>query len=270
MKIHYFALIFCLSILSATAQTAQTITFPDIPVKGYGDATFTLSATSSSGLPVTYVSSNTAVATISGTTVTIKTTGFSFISAYQVGNGTYAAATPVAQLLVVCPKSALTVKAADKTVDFGVSPVFTYTISGFKKSETTSVVSGSPVFDAVASNLAGGTYPIVINRGTLAATNYEFEMIDGVLTVKPDTATPVILHEESIEKIYPNPARDIVNISNCANSSFVILNLSGKMLASGVCNGNLSKLDVSNFPSGTYVLKINKKQTVILRKLFIR
>ncbi|MEI8086468.1 MAG: hypothetical protein WCG93_09670, partial [Paludibacter sp.] len=67
--------------LSTFAQTPQTITFPEISLKGYGDVTYTLNATASSGLAVTYLSSNTAVATVSGSTVTIKTTGFAVISA---------------------------------------------------------------------------------------------------------------------------------------------------------------------------------------------
>jgi hypothetical protein len=185
------SLIFCLFCTSFVyAQTEQIISFPDIPVKGYGDTTFTLNAVSSSGLPITYVSSNTAVATVTNNVVTIKATGDSFISAFQNGNGTYAAALPVPQLLVVCPKATLTVMADDKTMASGnANPTLTYTITGYKKNETVSVVSGTPVFAPLSNNNSSGTYPIVINRNNLTATNYEFMMEDGVLTVNTSVTT---------------------------------------------------------------------------------
>ena len=53
-------------VIALIAQTPQTITFSDIVVKGYGDATFTLNATASSELAVRYVSSDSTVATVSG------------------------------------------------------------------------------------------------------------------------------------------------------------------------------------------------------------
>ena len=49
----------------------QTITFETLTAKKVGDASFDLMATTSSGLPITFTSSNPSVATISGNTVTI-------------------------------------------------------------------------------------------------------------------------------------------------------------------------------------------------------
>lgn len=174
--------LFCFAFVSA--QTAQNINFPDIPIKGYGDTTFVLNATAVSGQPLTYSSSNTAVATISGNVVTIKSVGYSYISAFEMGIGTNTAAAPVSQLLVVCPKATLTVQADDKVIPLGSnSPTLTYTISGYKKNETASVVSGTPVFSPLTNTNFTGTYPIVINRNNLSATNYEFMMEDGILAV---------------------------------------------------------------------------------------
>jgi hypothetical protein len=67
----------------------------------YGDANFTLTGTASSGLAVSYTSSNTGVATISGNTVTIVGAGTTAISANQSGNATYAAAGTVSRNLTV-------------------------------------------------------------------------------------------------------------------------------------------------------------------------
>ncbi|MEI6576037.1 MAG: Ig-like domain-containing protein [Bacteroidota bacterium] len=81
----------------------QTITFDALPVKNLGDPAFDLTASSTSLLTVSYLSSNTAVATISGNTVTITGEGTSDIIASQAGNDYYNAASTVTQTLTVSP-----------------------------------------------------------------------------------------------------------------------------------------------------------------------
>ncbi len=73
-------------------KLAQVIDFNVLSDKTYGDADFTLLATASSGLPITFSSSNTAVVSVSGSTATINNAGETLISAYQAGDVTYAAA----------------------------------------------------------------------------------------------------------------------------------------------------------------------------------
>ena len=82
-------------------QISQTITFAALPGKSVGEGPFSLAATSSSGLPVSYSSSNPGVATVSGNTVTITGAGSTTITASQGGNATYLPASSVAQTLSV-------------------------------------------------------------------------------------------------------------------------------------------------------------------------
>jgi len=79
----------------------QTITFAALASKTVGDTSFALGATASSGLPVTYTSSVPAVATVSGSQVTIVGEGSTTITASQIGNDIYNAAPNVAQVLLV-------------------------------------------------------------------------------------------------------------------------------------------------------------------------
>jgi phosphodiesterase/alkaline phosphatase D-like protein/uncharacterized protein YjiK len=95
-------------------KSPQTITFAALPTKTYGDATFDLAATSTSGLAVSYSSDNRAVARVSGTTVVIVGTGTANITASQTGDATNFAAASVVQQLTVS-KKALTVTAATDT-----------------------------------------------------------------------------------------------------------------------------------------------------------
>lgn len=77
------------------AKSAQTITFDSIPEKTLADVPFALNAVASSGLTVTYTSSDPSVATISGSSITIAGQGTTNITASQAGDETYSAATPV-------------------------------------------------------------------------------------------------------------------------------------------------------------------------------
>jgi Leucine-rich repeat (LRR) protein len=92
----------------------QTITFEALDSKTFGDADFDLSATASSGLDVSYASSDLTVATIDGSTVTIVGAGATTITASQEGNENYNAADPVEQTLEVMEITALTVEEDDR------------------------------------------------------------------------------------------------------------------------------------------------------------
>jgi uncharacterized repeat protein (TIGR02543 family) len=82
-------------------KSNQTITFGVLADKVTSDLPFSLNATASSGLIVSYSSSNTSVATISGSTVTIVGTGSTTITASQAGNSNYNSAADVLQIQFV-------------------------------------------------------------------------------------------------------------------------------------------------------------------------
>lgn len=104
-----------LSDLSATFTVAadggsgkldQTITFDPLTNKVFGDAPFTLSATASSGLPVTF-SIVDGPATISGNTITLTGVGTVIVRASQGGNEAYNAAPSVERSFEVAPSGKL-------------------------------------------------------------------------------------------------------------------------------------------------------------------
>ena len=90
---------FVSSVVISSGSIAPTITFT-IPSKTFGDAAFTLSPTSDSPGAFTFTSSNTSVATISGSIVTIIANGTSTITATQASSGDYSSATATATLTV--------------------------------------------------------------------------------------------------------------------------------------------------------------------------
>ncbi|WP_207514602.1 carbohydrate-binding protein [Longitalea luteola] len=80
---------------------SQTINFGTLPTKKLGDADFDAGASASSGLPVTYTSSNANVATIVDNKIRIVGSGVVTITASQEGNDAYAAASNVSQTLTI-------------------------------------------------------------------------------------------------------------------------------------------------------------------------
>jgi hypothetical protein len=88
-----------------TGLSDQTITFGALGDKTYGDEPFMVSATSDSGLTVSFSSLDTDVVTVDGTTVTIVGAGEATIRASQAGNGSYNAAANVDRTFTVDPKA---------------------------------------------------------------------------------------------------------------------------------------------------------------------
>lgn len=85
---------------------SQTITFP--PFDGgerYGDGPLELAATASSGLPVSYASSDADVAVLEGDTLRITGAGSVEITASQAGDDGYEPADDVARVLTVGPRA---------------------------------------------------------------------------------------------------------------------------------------------------------------------
>jgi hypothetical protein len=82
-------------------KVGQTITFAAIPSKKLSDGTFSLTASSDSGLPITFNSSNSTMASVAGNVVTLNAGGTVSIAATQAGDVTYDAASAVSQTLTI-------------------------------------------------------------------------------------------------------------------------------------------------------------------------
>ncbi len=139
-------------------RQSQTINFPVLPAKLASDAPFALTATATSGLPVSYTSSNTAVATVSGSTVTLVGAGTTNITANQAGNTAYLAAAPVTRALVVNPATvAVTgVSVSPETLSLSVGATGALTATVSPANATNKSVSWTSATPAVATVSSSG------------------------------------------------------------------------------------------------------------------
>src|SRR6185503_14809733 len=95
---------------------SQTITFGTLTDKTFGDPDFTVSATASSGLPVSF--SATDNCTVSGNVVHLTGAGSCTVTASQAGDATYAPAADVSQTFAIAR--------ASQTISFAALPNKTY------------------------------------------------------------------------------------------------------------------------------------------------
>jgi hypothetical protein len=169
--------------VSGAAIANQTITFKPFPNVTYGAAPIALTAEASSGLPVSYTVTGPAI--LSGSTITINGAGPVTVTANQAGDADYIAATPVPQSFTV-GKAPLTIEAGNVSVQYNqaIPALRGYTSSGFVNGESAAVLSGAPAESTAATQgSAPGNYPITIGQGSLAATNYTFNFVNGTLAI---------------------------------------------------------------------------------------
>ena len=159
----------------------QTLSLTSLPAMTYGDAAYTLPATTAENLTLTWTSSNTAVATVSGNVLTIKGAGTATVTASQAGNDQYLPFSKQYTLNVA--KAALTITANDKSKQQGeANPELTVSYSGFQYSDDASVLTTPPTVTTTATtDSPAGTYPITPSGA--AAANYSITYVSGTLTV---------------------------------------------------------------------------------------
>ncbi|QDK77420.1 hypothetical protein EXU85_01935 [Spirosoma sp. KCTC 42546] len=102
----------------SVSKRSQSIFFTTVSPKTFGDAPFSLTATATSGLPVTF-SVVSGPATVNGDTLTLTAAGTVLVEARQVGNNVYDPANSIQQSFVVyerLPDLAVKNVSSDKTV----------------------------------------------------------------------------------------------------------------------------------------------------------
>jgi hypothetical protein len=166
-------------------QGSQTITFGTLSNQAFGTAPFTVSATASSGLAVTFSSTTPATCTVSGATVTLVAVGSCTIQAAQAGNVDWAAATPVSRTFQVT-RGTQTIAfgaLANQTLGSGTLTVSATATSGLAvsfNSQTTKVckVSGTTVtLNATGTCTIQATQAGNSNWAAATPVNQSFQVI---------------------------------------------------------------------------------------------
>ncbi len=110
--------------INGYAQSAQTITFQMLPDRPLGSSPPTLSATASSGLPVSFSSQTPSVCSVAGTNLSLVAIGACLIRATQEGNAQFLPAPAVTQgFTVFSSTSSAALRGAINLDDSGRTPI---------------------------------------------------------------------------------------------------------------------------------------------------
>ncbi len=182
-----------------TIMGNQAVNLTQIPAQTYGATTYNLPEKTNAGLTITWSSSNTNVATVSGHTLTIKNAGTATITATQAGNSNYNSFSKTYTLTV--NKAPLTITAKSYTITQGNAlPTFEATYSGFKNNETASVLTTQPSFSCSAtSSSAPGAYTITPSGA--AAANYTFTYVNGTLTIEAPLSPAITFADANVKAL---------------------------------------------------------------------
>jgi hypothetical protein len=193
---------------------SQTITFtaPTSPVS-YGVSPIALSATASSGLPVTF-SVVSGPGTVSGSTLTITGTGTVVIAANQAGNTNYSAAAQVTHSIVVNPVSqTITFTAPTSPVSYGVSPIALSATASSGLPVTFSVVSGPGTVSGSTLTITGtGTVVIAANQAGNANYSAAAQVTHSIVVNQASDAA-IQLKFASVQLVYPGATNVTVCIT---------------------------------------------------------
>lgn len=245
---------------SVTDLTAQTITFATIANKLVNAADFTLAATSSSGLTVSYAI--TGPATLTGSLVHITGAGTVNITASQAGNTTYLAATSITRSFTVTKLTQTITWAAitSKVVgdaDFSVSATAS---SGL--TTTYSVVAGPAIITAGTVHLTGVSGNVTLRATQAGDATYSAKTQDVLFTVAASRSaapTPLLENNNAIG-FYPNPSKDNIQLMNLTEDAKIsIIDLQGNVKLFDNINSAESlnrSIDLSGLNKGTYYIRI--------------
>ena len=142
-------------------------------------------------------------------------------------------------------QAVLTVTANNTNRAYGLAnPAFTASYTGFVSGDTTNVLSGGPsLITTATTNSPVGNYTITAALGTLSATNYSFNFVNGTMAVGSTILTVTV---NNLSRVYgaTNPALT-VNYAGFINGDSTNVLTGAPALTTGA---------TTNSPVGVYVI----------------
>lgn len=233
----------------------QTINFTTIAAKEEGQPDFTLTASASSSLPVSYEVVSGGV-TMNTSTIKINAPGPSKIKAMQAGNNSFFPANPVEQTFCVNPKT--------PTISINSTGLGLYTLTSSSDMNNMWFMNDKPISGATSKTYApiqDGIYSVKVDYSGCSSTSIPTtNLITGI--------------EELTESlsIFPNPTSDKIYIKwsnqNPTLNRIIILDALGKQ---NVVNYNLVEelisVDIQRFPIGFFTLILQTSKGAVVKKI---
>lgn len=232
--------------VTTLSKQDQTITFASLADRTEGDASFTLLATASSGLTVSFESLNTDKVSISGNSVSLLAPGSATIRAKQNGNDEFNAAPNVDRTFCIRP--------AKPTITLSNGNTELPVLSSSAGNGNQWFRNGTVIDGAVGVTLSVTQPGIYTVRSTIEGcasdlSNGQAIIITGDI---PSGNQPI--------SVYPNPLTDLVYVSLTSFTKGTtvqvrLIDFTGKVLRQHVGKGgDIVELSVAEFTSGAYLI----------------
>ena len=261
-----FEKIFSISITDVV-NAPQTISITAIPDKATTADPFEVDATTTSGLPLTYAL--TGPASISGKTITLDgTEGVITLTVSQAGDDDFASAEAQTTFEVKDLRASQTITFAEIEDQFLEAGSFTLTATASSGLPVTFEVVSGPV--TIAGNVVTMINPGDVTIRALQAGNQEFKAAPSVeQTSKIILVTAIPEQKGSSFQFYPNPVSNILTVvPGQPKLQLSIRDLQGRTLTTtSSYSGQPVQLDLSNFPSGMYILRVASESGSTLTKI---
>ncbi|MCD7973181.1 MAG: right-handed parallel beta-helix repeat-containing protein [Candidatus Azobacteroides sp.] len=88
----------------------------------------------------------------------------------------------------------------------------------------------------------------------------------GALEVQPGEDLNIIFNEDKKIHVFPNPTTNNINFTLSVSSFVQLVNISGQVIFSGTYEAGEIQMDLTDYPEGLYLLKINQQIMKILKK----
>ncbi len=108
-------------------------------------------------------------------------------------------------------------------------------------------------------------------------TNKLFFLFDGwcvssaIDSVKHTISICTEINENSTSNIsiYPNPAKNVINIENASNAFIEVYSLNGSLVKQQQLNTDFEKVDLGSLSNGNYILKLNNGNSSLTKKIVV-
>jgi hypothetical protein len=208
---------------TVTVKTNPSIYLPNYSAT-VGDGTITLNAVSNSSGAITYTSSSTGVATISGNTLTVVGAGTSVISISQAASGDYTALTTTAIITVGAANSAFpTLSNFANITKMMSNPAFSIAAPTSNSAGGFTYYSSNPAVATISGTIVTLVGPGISIITAVQAANgiYRASSISAVLTVGlGSNSNPVITNFNPISKFVSDSPFAIGSPTSTSTSSF--------------------------------------------------
>ena len=258
------------TLLYTRNKAAQSIgTFATTDSKVYGAGSYSPSVTATSGLTVTYISSNQGVATTNGATITIVGAGTTTITASQAGDTNWNAATDKTQTLTVTARP-LTISgatAANKVYDGTNSATIsgTYVLNNVVNNEV--ALSGTPA-GTFASTGVGNGISVSISGFTLTPANANYTLTQPASSANI-TARPVTVNATAQDKNYDGTVTATINagynVDNTVNNDAVTI--TGAFVNANAGTNKTVNVTLAGPGAGNYTLSAQPGITATINKI---